>query len=76
MAAIFFTFDSHTFLPFMQRLCFWTKGVHRGSKAMTEVIEPGGHGKVASVLLFLQLENFSCQRFTDFLKILPVTPAT
>jgi len=45
---------------------------------MTEARKPGGHGKIASMLLVFQLETrmVSHEHFTDFLKILPVTPAT
>jgi len=33
-------------------LHFWTEGVQRGAKAMTDVRKPGGYGKVVSVLFF------------------------
>jgi len=44
-------------LTFYIETPFWTEGVQRGAKAIAEVRKPGGHGKVASVLFFFQLEN-------------------
>jgi len=69
-AAIFsLTFfpDSRNFIPFLQRLYFWTKGAQRVAKALTEVWKPGANNKVVAVLCFLtQNLNVNCLRFTDF----------
>jgi len=45
---------------------------------MAEVRKPDGYGKVASVTFVFQLEflKVSHQRFSNFLEILLVTPAT
>jgi len=79
MAAIFhiLLLDSHKFLFFHRESIFWTEGVQRGAKDITEVRKPGGHGKVASVQLIFQIKTrkVSHECFNDFLQTLLVIPS-